>query len=38
VTYYTTVSGARAACTGMRALGRLEPHPLQELHAKLALS
>jgi carbamoyl-phosphate synthase large subunit len=38
VTYYTTVSGARAACTGMRALAQLEPYRLQELHAKLALS
>jgi carbamoyl-phosphate synthase large subunit len=38
VTYYTTVSGARAACTGMRALAQLEPYRLQELHAKLAVS
>ena len=35
VTYYTTIAGARAACTGMRALPRLEPYRLQELHARL---
>ncbi|MEW6689414.1 MAG: carbamoyl-phosphate synthase large subunit [Pseudomonadota bacterium] len=35
VTYYTTIAGARAACTGLRALARLEPYRLQELHAKL---
>ena len=35
VTYYTTVAGARAACTGMKALASLEPYRLQELHAKL---
>jgi carbamoyl-phosphate synthase large subunit len=35
VTYYTTVAGARAACTGMRALARLEPYRLQDLHAEL---
>ncbi len=35
VTYFTTIAGARAACTGMKALGRLEPYRLQELHAKL---
>ena len=35
VTYYTTISGARAACTGMKALGKLEPCRLQELHGKL---
>ena len=35
VTYYTTISGARAACTGMRHLPRLEPYRLQDLHAKL---
>jgi carbamoyl-phosphate synthase large subunit len=38
ITYYTTIAGARAACTGMRALARLEPYRLQELHAKLALA
>jgi carbamoyl-phosphate synthase large subunit len=36
ITYYTTISGARAACDGMRALGRLEPYRLQDLHARLA--
>ncbi len=35
VTYYTTIAGARAACTGMRALGTLEPYRLQDLHARL---
>ncbi len=35
VTYYTTISGARAACTGMKALAKLEPYRLQELHARL---
>ena len=35
VTYYTTIAGARAACTGMRALPRLVPYRLQELHARL---
>jgi carbamoyl-phosphate synthase large subunit len=35
VTYYTTMAGARAACTGMRALSRLEPYRLQDLHARL---
>ena len=35
VTYFTTIAGARAACTGMKALAALEPYRLQELHAKL---
>jgi len=35
VTYYTTIAGARAACTGMRALAQLKPYRLQELHARL---
>ena len=35
VTYYTTIAGARAACTGMTALAALEPYRLQDLHAKL---
>ncbi|HZM34466.1 MAG TPA: carbamoyl-phosphate synthase large subunit [Burkholderiales bacterium] len=35
VTYYTTVSGAKAACAGMKHLARLEPYRLQELHARL---
>ncbi|MGH7152903.1 MAG: hypothetical protein ACREF3_03155 [Acetobacteraceae bacterium] len=35
VTYYTTIAGARAACTGLKALASLEPYRLQALHAKL---
>ncbi|MSQ89542.1 MAG: carbamoyl-phosphate synthase large subunit [Betaproteobacteria bacterium] len=35
VTYYTTLAGARAACTGMTALAALEPYRLQDLHARL---
>jgi carbamoyl-phosphate synthase large subunit len=35
VTYFTTIAGARAACTGMKALAALEPYRLQDLHAKL---
>ena len=35
VTYFTTISGARAACTGMKALAELEPYRLQDLHAQL---
>ena len=35
VSYYTTIAGARAACTGMKALDALEPYRLQDLHAKL---
>jgi carbamoyl-phosphate synthase large subunit len=35
VTYFTTIAGARAACTGMKALATLEPYRLQDLHAKL---
>jgi len=35
VTYYTTIAGARAACTGMKALATLEPYRLQDLHAEL---
>ena len=35
VTYYTTIAGARAACTGLRELARLEPSCLQDLHAQL---
>ena len=36
VTYFTTIAGARAACTGMRALPQLEPYRLQDLHGQLA--
>ena len=35
VTYFTTVSGARAACAGMRHIARLEPYRLQDLHRRL---
>ena len=35
VTYYTTVSGARAACLGMQHLEELRPYDLQGLHATL---
>jgi len=35
VTYFTTIAGARAACTGMKAMAALEPYRLQDLHAKL---
>jgi len=36
VTYYTTISGAKAACAGIRHLAQLEPYRLQELHAGTA--
>ncbi|MFN0304111.1 MAG: carbamoyl-phosphate synthase large subunit [Burkholderiales bacterium] len=32
---FTTVAGARAACTGMRYLHALAPHDLQTLHQRL---
>jgi len=36
VTYYTTIAGAKAACTGMKYhLASLEPYRLQDLHARL---
>ena len=35
VTYYTTIAGARAACTGMRHIQGLVPYALQSLHQKL---
>ena len=38
VTSYTTISGARAACTGMRHLAALEPYRLQDLHASLKVA
>ena len=38
VTYYTTISGARAACTGMRHLAAPEPYRLQDLHASLKVA
>jgi carbamoyl-phosphate synthase large subunit len=38
VTYYTTLSGARAACVGMRHLEELKPYDLQGLHVRLQAS
>jgi len=35
VTYYTTIAGARAACTGMRHIQGLVPYALQALHQEL---
>jgi len=35
ITYYTTIAGARAACTGMRHIQGLVPYALQALHQKL---
>ncbi len=35
VTYYTTVAGARAACTGMQNMRELTAYSLQDLHARL---
>ncbi len=35
ITYYTTLAGARAACTGMRGMGKLQPYDLQTLHKQL---
>jgi carbamoyl-phosphate synthase large subunit len=37
VTYYTTVAGARAACTGMQQMRELRAYSVQELHARLRL-
>ena len=36
VTYYTTVAGARAACTGLLGAHEFRPYRLQRLHAGLA--
>jgi carbamoyl-phosphate synthase large subunit len=36
VTYYTTLSGARAACVGMRHLAELQVYDVQSLHRRLA--
>jgi carbamoyl-phosphate synthase large subunit len=38
VTYYTTVAGARAACTGMQQMRELRAYSVQELHASLRRS
>jgi len=35
ITYYTTIAGARAACTGMRHIQGLVPYALQGLHQRL---
>ena len=36
ITYYTTISGARAACIGMQHLAELKVYDLQSLHRSLA--
>ena len=36
ITYYTTISGARAACIGMQHLAELKVYDLQTLHRSLA--
>jgi carbamoyl-phosphate synthase large subunit len=35
ITYYTTLSGARAACVGMKHLTELRPYDIQTLHESL---
>ncbi|HEY6821726.1 MAG TPA: carbamoyl phosphate synthase large subunit, partial [Burkholderiales bacterium] len=35
VSYYTTITGGKAACAGMKYLSRMEPYRLQDLHARL---
>jgi carbamoyl-phosphate synthase large subunit len=35
ITYYTTLSGARAACLGMKHLQELRPYDIQTLHESL---
>ncbi len=35
VTYYTTLSGARAACLGMQQMGEMRAYSVQELHADM---
>jgi carbamoyl-phosphate synthase large subunit len=35
ITYYTTVSGARAACAGLQHMAALAPYDLQGLHRSL---
>jgi carbamoyl-phosphate synthase large subunit len=37
ITYYTTVSGARAACMGMQHLDELNVYDLQSLHKQLSV-
>jgi carbamoyl-phosphate synthase large subunit len=36
ITYYTTVSGAKAACIGMQHLSELSVYSLQALHRQIA--
>jgi carbamoyl-phosphate synthase large subunit len=36
VTYYTTLSGARAACVGMQYLAELQVYDVQSMHRRLA--
>jgi carbamoyl-phosphate synthase large subunit len=36
ITYYTTISGARAACVGMQHLAELKVYDLQSLHKLIA--
>jgi carbamoyl-phosphate synthase large subunit len=35
ITYYTTLSGARAACAGMRHIEEMRPYDIQSLHETL---
>jgi len=35
VTYFTTIAGARAACTGMQHMQELSVYSVQDLHARL---
>jgi carbamoyl-phosphate synthase large subunit len=35
VTYFTTIAGARAACTGMQHMQELSVYSVQQLHARL---
>jgi carbamoyl-phosphate synthase large subunit len=35
ITYYTTLSGARAACVGMRHLEEMRAYDIQSLHAQI---
>ena len=35
ITYFTTISGARAACLGMQHLEEMRPYDIQSLHASL---
>ena len=36
LTYYTTIAGARAACTGMQQMQELRAYSVQALHARLS--